>query len=124
MKSWKRQIAEGMLQWHDLKKFVSVCVDATQTISLSFLARNPHKGPEDEISCESESGGGKEGPREDRESSWQRRAEENSWLEIAVQRMTQPAEGGSEKMEVEEEEESQQKSERWLLRPVDLQRPG
>ena len=43
---------------------VSVCVVATQRISLSVLARNPHKGPERETG----SGGGKEGPRDDRES--------------------------------------------------------
>ena len=45
-----------------------VCVGATQMISLSVLARNSHKGPEDEISHETGSGGGKEGPREDREN--------------------------------------------------------
>ena len=44
--------------------FVSVCVGATQRIFLSVLARNPHKVPEHETGI----GGGKEGPREDRES--------------------------------------------------------
>ena len=54
--------------WHDAYQFVSVCVGATQTISSSVLARNPHKGLRVRISCETGSGGGKEGPREDRES--------------------------------------------------------
>ncbi len=36
---------------------------------MSVLARNPHKGPGDEISRETGSGGGKEGLREDREGS-------------------------------------------------------
>ncbi len=39
---------------------------ARQTISLSVLARSPNKGLELEISDETGSGGGKEGPREDR----------------------------------------------------------
>ena len=51
----------------DALQFVSVCVVATQTISLSVLARNPHKRTEGEISRETGSGRGKEGPREDRE---------------------------------------------------------
>ena len=42
---------------------------------------------------------GKEGPREDREGSRQRKGEEDSRLEITVQKRTQFAEGGSEKME-------------------------
>ena len=45
--------------------FFSICVGATQRISLSVLVQNAHKGPEHETG----SGGGKEGPREDRESS-------------------------------------------------------
>ena len=57
----------------------------------------PAQRTEGEISHETGSEGRKEGPREDRK---QRRAGENSWLEIAVQRMRQSAEGGSEKMDV------------------------
>ena len=48
--------------------FISVCVGTGQRISLSVLAQNPHKGPESGISRETKSEGGKEGPREDRES--------------------------------------------------------
>ena len=47
----------------------------------------------------------------------------NSRLELVIQRMTQSADGGSEKMEVGQRRESQ-KSERRLLRPVDPQRSG
>ena len=67
---------------------------------MSVLARNPHKGPEDEISLETTRGGGKECPREDRETQLPKEGEETSRLEIAVQGMTQSAEGGNEKMEV------------------------
>ena len=45
--------------------------------SLSVLARNPNKGLELDISGETRSGGGKEGPREDR-SIWQRNPERGS----------------------------------------------
>ena len=54
---------------------VSVCVGASQRISLSTLARNPHKGLGCEISCETGSGRGKEDARE---VSWQRIPEEDS----------------------------------------------
>ena len=47
--------------------FISVCVGAGQRISLSVLARNPHK--ESEIFRETGSEGGKEGHREDREKN-------------------------------------------------------
>ena len=47
-----------------LAAFISVCVGATQRISLSVLARNLHKERERETG----SGGGKEGPRLHRES--------------------------------------------------------
>ena len=57
--------------------FVSICVGATQRISLSVLAWNPHKGPERKTG----SGGGKEGPREDRESQLTKvdRREQLAW---------------------------------------------
>ena len=45
-----------------------MCVCTGQRISLSVLARNQHKGPESEISRETRNGGGKEAPREGRES--------------------------------------------------------
>ena len=61
---------------------LGVCARAGERISLSALVRNPHKGPNGETSRETGSGGGKEGPRE---SSRQRRAEEDGRLEIAVQ---------------------------------------
>ena len=47
---------------------VGVCVDASQRVSLSILAQNLHKGLGREISLETRSGRGKEGPREDKES--------------------------------------------------------
>ena len=75
--------------------------------SLSVLTWSLQKGPEGEITRETGSRGWKEGPREDRErASWQRKAEENSRFEIAVQRMTQSAEGGCEKTEVGQRRES------------------
>ena len=43
-----------------------MCVGASQIIPLSVLARNPHKGPVHEISQETGSRRGKEGPRETR----------------------------------------------------------
>ena len=43
---------------------LGVYVYASQRISLATLARNPHKGPNGEISHETGSGGGKEGQRE------------------------------------------------------------
>ena len=57
--------------------FVSVCVGATQRIFLSVLERNPHKEPE----CETGSGGGKEGPREDKENHLTKegRREQSAW---------------------------------------------
>ena len=57
-------ITAAVTQW---VAFIFVCVGAGQRIPLSALARNPHKGPEGEISRETGSGGGKECPREDRE---------------------------------------------------------
>ena len=61
--------------------FVSVCVGATQRISLSILVRNPHKGPEGEFSRETRSRGGKEGPREERERQLTKegRREQSDW---------------------------------------------
>ena len=44
----------------------SLCVCTGQTISLSVLAQKPNKGLELEISRETGSGRGVEGPREDR----------------------------------------------------------
>ena len=44
---------------------LGVCVCAGQIISLSTLARNPHKEPNGETFRETGSGRGKEGPRED-----------------------------------------------------------
>ena len=57
--------------------FISICVGATQRITLSVLARNPHKGPE----RKTRSGGGKECPREDRESQLTKesRREKSVW---------------------------------------------
>ena len=52
------------------------------------------------------SGGGKEGLREDKKSQLTKEGEENSRLEIAVQRMTQSAEGSSKKMAVGQRRES------------------
>ena len=84
-------------QWED--------VGATQMISLSVLAQNSHKRawgrdfPQDRK-------WGREGRSERRQREWLKtEAEENSRLEIAVQRMTQLA-GGSEKMEVGQWRES------------------
>ena len=45
-----------------------MCVCTGQRISLSVLARNPHKGPEGKISRETGSRRGEEGPRENRKS--------------------------------------------------------
>ena len=45
-----------------------VCGGASQTIPLSVLVRQPHRGPEREISHEIGSEREKEDPREDRES--------------------------------------------------------
>ena len=47
---------------------LGVCASARQRISLSALVRNPHRGPNGETIRETGSGGGKEGPREDRVS--------------------------------------------------------
>ena len=49
--------------------FVSVGVGASQRIPLSVLVRNPHKEPVREISHETGSGGGKEGPRKTGQSA-------------------------------------------------------
>ena len=107
-----------------MKFYSKICVGATQTISLSVLARNPHKGPEDEISHQTGSGGEKEGLRGDRESSLQRKAAKNSRLEIAVQRGRHSQQEEAVRRWRQGRKESQQKSERRLLRPVDLQRSG
>ena len=58
-----------------------VCVCAGQRIPLSALVRNPNKGPELEISQVTGSRGGKEGPREDRESqpTEQDRRDQSAW---------------------------------------------
>ena len=74
---------------------VSVCVGASQRISLSFLARNPHKGPAREIFHETGSGRWKVAPRE--EDSQQKGAAETSRHERSVKRRTQTAEGRAEK---------------------------
>ena len=66
----------------------------------------PTQKTEDEISRETGSGGGKEGPREDRERRWQRKAEENGRLEIAVQ-----GKDGQQKGAVRED------SQRWVSIP-------
>ena len=76
---------------------------ASQRISLFASAWNPHKGPYSETSCETRSRGGKEGSRE---SSRQRRAEEDGWLEIAVQ-----GKDGQQKKAVRED------SQRWVSFP-------
>ena len=59
--------------------FVSVCVGVGQRIPLSVLARNPHKGPEGEISRKTGNG------REDRESQ-QKGAEVTGRQNRAVKR--------------------------------------
>ena len=61
--------------------FVSVCLGATQRISLSVLARNPHKGHEHGISRETGSEKGKGGSKEDRESQLTKegRREQSAW---------------------------------------------
>ena len=84
---------------------VLVYVGASQRIPLSALSRNPHKGPEREISRETGNGQVKEGPKEDRKS----------WLTKESRSRQSGDESRAEKRE--------QKSER-RLRPVDLQRPG
>ena len=83
---------------------VLVCVGAIQRIPLSALARNSHKGFAHVISHKS--GRTMEGRSERRQKSQQKGAEENSQLEIEVQRKTQSAEGGSEKMEAGQRRES------------------
>ena len=85
--------------------FVSVGVGASLRITLSVLTRNPHKGLARETSLGTGRGLGKEGPR-------------NSRQERAVKRRS------VKRWEQGWEETSQQKSERWLLRTVDLQMPG
>ena len=59
------------------RTLISVCVGATQRISLPVLARNPHKRPERETG----SGGRTEGPKEDRESQLTKesRREQSAW---------------------------------------------
>ena len=99
---------------------ISLCVGASQRIPLSVLARNPHKGLVHEISHEIE---------RMREGRSQR----------SVGRRGQSREGRSQQNGVDEtsrqnrsvrrwesgiEEASQQKSERRLLGPVDLQMSG
>ena len=59
---------------------------------LVCFGTKPTQRTEDEISRESGSGGWKEGPKEDGESCWQSRAEEDSRLEIAAWRRTQSTE--------------------------------
>ena len=49
------------------------------------IGAKPTQRTEDEISREARSGGGTEGPRKVRESSWQSRAEEDGRLEVVVQ---------------------------------------
>ena len=78
----------------------------------------PTQRTEDEISRETGSGGGKEGVKDDRESHL---TTVGSRGELAVQIMRQSAEGGRRRWK-RGREESQQKSERRLLRPVDQQR--
>ena len=72
---------------------------------LSVLARNPHKGLAREIFHETGRGRGKEGLRDSRQ--------ERAVKSRSVKRIEQGR-----------EETSQQKSERRLLRPVDIQMPG
>ena len=100
--------------------FVSVGVGASQTIPLSVLQRNQHKGLAREISHET--GRTREGrsprsvSRRDRSReghSQEKRAAETSRQNRSVKRW----ESGRKKT-------SQQKSERWLLRPVNLQMPA
>ena len=82
-----------------------LCWRHSDDLFVCFSAK-PTQKTEGEICHETGSGGGKEGPREDREDSWQSRTEENSRLEIAVQRMRLSAEGGSEKMDIGQRRES------------------
>ena len=74
-----------------------VCVWAGQRISLSVLAQKPTLRARS--SARPEVDEGKKVPEKIERASLQRKAEENSRFEIAVQRRTQSAEGGSEKME-------------------------
>ena len=71
--------------WHNAWPFVSVCVGATQTISLSVLARNPHKGLRTRSPARPEVEEGGKVPAKTERASWQSRAEEDGRLEIAVQ---------------------------------------
>ena len=90
--------------------WVCVCVRAGQKIPLCVLARNPNKGLKLEISRETESGRGEEGPRKEIRSVGEGR---RGWQ--------QSAEGGRRRWK-QGREGSQQKSERRLLRTDDLQR--
>ena len=65
---------------------VWVCVDASQTIPLFVLVRNPHKGPVHEISHETGRERGKEGPREERRRQSAEEREEDSRQGRAVKR--------------------------------------
>ena len=100
---------------------VPVCVDSSQRIPLSVLVRNPHKGFAREIS--QETGRTREGrsarpvdrrgKSRERQNCQQKGAAETSRQNRSVKRW-----------ESGREETSRQKSERRLLRPVDLQTPG
>ena len=122
---WRGRVRDihacGMTWWWYMWHYVGhscagVCVHWYG--NLFVLAQNPHKGPEGEISYKTGSGGGKEGPREvkreqlTKEGRRELSAWDNSPEKEAVRRWKQGR------------EVSQQKSERWLLRPVDLQRPS
>ena len=64
---------------------VSVCGCHSQTILLSVLARNPHKGTVREISLKTGGGREKEGLREDREEDSQQKvaAEDQSTEQVS-----------------------------------------
>ena len=78
------------------------CLFVLAPLFVCFGAKST-QSTEDEISRKTGSGGGKEGPREDGESNWQSRAEEDGRLEIAVQ-----AKDGQQKEAVRED------SQRWV----------
>ena len=102
---------------------VSVGMGASQRIPSSVLAQNQTQGLHARSPMRPE-GQGKEGPRE--------QSAEGSWREQSVREVSQEKSSqqkgavyrtGQSGDESGREETSQQKSERWLLGPVDLQMP-
>ena len=85
-----------------------------QGIPWSVFARNPHKGLVREISHDTGSERGKEGPREDRSKYTVSKSEQQRPVDRTVQS------GDESRVERRPVNRSQK---RWLLGPVDLQMP-